>query len=653
MDKTDSNKPFFLFDREEEEVLMPLFKDIDSSIQKFAAENPTLNIDKIKRHVGAHVCMQHLTEFIGKFKKPKLKGDSLSGWNVYQQQELTGLTEEQCAVHKKVISANWKAMSKKSKKAFNLKAQAQKREMERQALLEYDVNARYKAFKKHWKKFTEGANFMRDNYRTHLVIYRSTDTEDDKLYQTLNFNNSVEAQLASEKIEKRLNTKSALGFLDRQVARTGAYDMVVPEVTQTNLLINANLSSVSTYRPHPLISNLPDSSFLSNNSPSTDIASVNLSADPSNIDDFVSADLSAAVSSNIDSNSAPINSDLSAPDNIVDPDIVDLDNDPDPEDVVDPDIVDRDNDPDPEDVVDPDIVDLDNDPDPEDVVDPDIVDLDNDPDPEDVVDPDIVDLDNAADPATLSPPASTTIGPALLPAPVGTALLPAPISIAASENVGTVAISSVSGNAAVAVTAKPKRKRRFFGADSDDEDDDDDLSDNSSFVPESDSESENRPRKQRTEELHVEDKPIPEVFARSNNDYFLKATVRDKDGVIVKKQKSKRGKSRDETRGIMAELKDEAQKSWFEVTGKSTGPLWTKAFNKLPDGKDKVYGISGWPADKVPIPMKMNRERYRIDIHNLKRHEAEIVLAGFRDGSIRFEKIITPKKASASQRSRQ
>lgn len=66
--------------------------------------------------------MDHLTEFIGKFKAPSFKGEKLSEWNMFRIQELKGLRmgTEAYNQRRKKVEAVCKTFSADQKQVYKL-----------------------------------------------------------------------------------------------------------------------------------------------------------------------------------------------------------------------------------------------------------------------------------------------------------------------------------------------------------------------------------------------------------------------------------------------------------------------------------------------------------------------------------------------------
>lgn len=68
-------------------------------------------------------------------------------------------------------------------------------------------------------------------------------------------------------------------------------------------------------------------------------------------------------------------------------------------------------------------------------------------------------------------------------------------------------------------------------------------------------------------------------------------------------------------------------------------PRWTMAFERRANGKGDVYGIVGWPEDIATPTTSNGKKGAKIDIYGLGKKSAKKILAGFRDGSIKFQKM--------------
>ncbi|KAK4515986.1 pheromone processing endoprotease [Mucor velutinosus] len=167
-DKHSSTESFFMYGSEDEVLIRPLFQKVDLLINDFAETNAAFTKDQVKRYLGAHVCYEHHTKFIGEFKPPQAIKTKLSGWTHLQQ-----------------LGAQWKALSAEQQRPYKQEAEEEKKRSSN-----IDMLAKYKSFDRHWKQFRRSADFFRENYRTHLMIYRATDTIHDKLYVPLHQPNS-------------------------------------------------------------------------------------------------------------------------------------------------------------------------------------------------------------------------------------------------------------------------------------------------------------------------------------------------------------------------------------------------------------------------------------------------------------------------------
>lgn len=182
MDDNESDS-FFMYEREDEQLLLPLFQNVDSLIDDFASQmQEHFSKDRIKRYLGAHVCYEHHTKFIREFKPLKSSKNNLYGHSIFLRKNSQGkkIPKSERKAHQQKLRAQWKSLNANERRTYELEAKLEKKNNSQMGML-----AKYKSFAKHWKQFRKSADFFRDNYRTHLMIYRVTDTVHDKLYISL------------------------------------------------------------------------------------------------------------------------------------------------------------------------------------------------------------------------------------------------------------------------------------------------------------------------------------------------------------------------------------------------------------------------------------------------------------------------------------
>ncbi|KAL9536402.1 hypothetical protein MBANPS3_012671, partial [Mucor bainieri] len=118
-----------MYPSEDEVFLRPLFQKVDLLVNEFAGVNPRFSSDQVKRYLGAHVCFDHHTKFIGQFKPPKAPKSKLCGWSIYSREHTKGKKiskDERTALMQK-LGAEWKAVEASEKKKYEDEAAAEKK----------------------------------------------------------------------------------------------------------------------------------------------------------------------------------------------------------------------------------------------------------------------------------------------------------------------------------------------------------------------------------------------------------------------------------------------------------------------------------------------------------------------------------------------
>ncbi|KAK4512350.1 Chitinase 4 [Mucor velutinosus] len=242
-DKHSHTESFFMYGSDDEILLRPLFQKVDLLINDFAETNAAFTKDQVKRYLGAHVCYEHHTKFIGEFKPPQAIKAKLSGWSMYQKEHTQGkkILKSERKAHLQQLGAQWKALSAEQQRPYKLEAEEEKKRSSN-----IDMLAKYKSFDRHWKQFRRSADFFRENYRTHLMIYRATDTIYDKLYVPLYQPNSDESKEAFKQIDETLPSMSIIGFLEREMRKT----RITPGKTKAPHAAHTPHAAHAAHTPH-------------------------------------------------------------------------------------------------------------------------------------------------------------------------------------------------------------------------------------------------------------------------------------------------------------------------------------------------------------------------------------------------------------------
>ncbi|KAK4511623.1 uncharacterized protein ATC70_012839 [Mucor velutinosus] len=217
-DKHSNTELFFMYGSEDEVLLRPLFQKVDLLINDFAETNAAFIKDQVKRYLGAHVCYEHHTKLIGEFKPPQAIKTKVSRRSMYQKEHTHDkkILKSERKAHLQQLEAQWKALNAKQQRSYKLEAEEEKKRSSN-----IDMLAKYKSFHRHWKQFRRSADFFRENYHTHLMVYcRATDTIDDRLYVPLHQPNSNESKEAFKQIEETLPSMSIIRFLEREMRKT-------------------------------------------------------------------------------------------------------------------------------------------------------------------------------------------------------------------------------------------------------------------------------------------------------------------------------------------------------------------------------------------------------------------------------------------------
>ncbi|CEP14382.1 hypothetical protein [Parasitella parasitica] len=252
--KSIQEKDLFLPPQENNTAeLLTLFRDVDSLIVNKFIEieaNKDKDENEIRHFVAGHVCFEMLNEIRGNFL-PHVWKKNLGPWNIFVSEEMS----------KRNYVKDGKKSSFKDKKlmgqlAHDLKILKENYpeelkmlegvvDKENERSMKVDMRFRCHRFKKDWGIMRENLEYFRDNYRTHIVMLRTTDTKHDVLYPSVFVNNSVAAQEASQEIQSELKSMNLLGFLERQLSKQGAY-MKGWEEKETSL----HTSGVNHWNPH-------------------------------------------------------------------------------------------------------------------------------------------------------------------------------------------------------------------------------------------------------------------------------------------------------------------------------------------------------------------------------------------------------------------
>lgn len=174
--------------------LRNLFKNVESLINGFMeSESSNYEEDEIRRFVAGHVCFEMLQDVRGSFA-PFSKVKKIYPWNIYVRNQLKKEAEKSRSKRFSdndvmgEISEDFAALKENNPEAIEELAHIAKAEMERSATV--DLQFRHELFKKDWKKMKKNMNYFQQNYRTHIIMIRATDTNHVVLYPFLGATNS-------------------------------------------------------------------------------------------------------------------------------------------------------------------------------------------------------------------------------------------------------------------------------------------------------------------------------------------------------------------------------------------------------------------------------------------------------------------------------
>lgn len=165
--------------------LVQLFKDLEQLISNYARSNPHHDENQVRRYAAGHLCFDMMKEeFIGKFF-PIKKFKKLSAWSIFLKENLK--KEKASKENMKKVSQDFEQIKQNKEEMERLETIAKQ---ETVLISKYDMKTRHSSFEKHWKMMLNNMRFFKDNYRTHLLLYRVTDTKHDVLYPSAVVHNS-------------------------------------------------------------------------------------------------------------------------------------------------------------------------------------------------------------------------------------------------------------------------------------------------------------------------------------------------------------------------------------------------------------------------------------------------------------------------------